>query len=685
MVNLSKKEAKERIEKLKKEINYHRYLYHVLDQQEISEAALDSLKHELDEWERKFPEFITPDSPTQRVGGQPLDKFKKIRHTEPMLSLNDTFSEEEVIEWEKRIKKLLVASDKLDYFAEIKMDGLAVSLIYRNGIFVEGSTRGNGLIGEEITHNLKTIEAIPLKLEIGKLDKEVQAQALKEIEIRGEVFMSKKALNDLNKQQEKRGEQLFANPRNAAAGSLRQLDPKVTADRNLDFYAYGLVTDLGQKTHQESHQLVKVLGLKDNPHNQACKNLTEVFVYYKKIEGIRSKLPYEIDGTVINVNDNRVFKKLGVVGKAPRAAIAYKFPGLEATTKVNNIIVQVGRTGKLTPVAVLEPVNLSGVTISRATLHNQDEIKRLDVRIGDTVIIQRAGDVIPDIVKVLPALRTGQEKKFQLPKKCPICDSTVLRKEGEVDYYCSNKKCFALQLKNLYHFVSKKAFDIEHLGPKIIDQLVNVGLIKDAADIFSLIIGDLESLDRFAEKSAQNLIEAINQVKKINLARFIYALGIRHVGEENAQLLGQKFQTHGLKLKIEDIIKQTKNWTTKDLENINDIGPVVGQSIIEWFHDEKNIKLLEKFAKAGIELEVSKVEVNKKLENKTFVLTGTLVSLTRDQAKDKIRLLGGKTSSSVSKETDFVVAGEEAGSKLDKAEKLGIKIINEQEFLKMIK
>ncbi|MBS4033668.1 MAG: NAD-dependent DNA ligase LigA [Ignavibacterium sp.] len=690
MISANLKKVKERIEKLKNEINYHRYLYHVLDKQEISDAALDSLKHELDELEKQYPEFITSDSPSQRVGGLSLDKFQKVRHSQPMLSLNDVFDEKEVSDWQARIKKLLALKDQLNYFAEIKMDGLAVSLIYKNGIFTQGATRGDGYVGENITQNLKTIEAIPLKLEIEKLSSEFKEKAKKEIEIRGEVFMSKKALAELNDIQKKNKEQLFANPRNAAAGSLRQLDSQITAQRKLDFYAYSLVTDLGQKTHQESHRLIKSLGFKESSHNQLCHNLDEVFIYYRKIIKLRSGLPYEIDGTVINVNDNRFFEKLGVVGKAPRGAIAYKFPGIEKITRIRDIIVQVGRTGKLTPIALLEPVKLSGVIISRATLHNQDEIARLGVKIGDTVIIKRAGDVIPDIVKVLTNLRVGKEKKFEIPKKCPFCGFEVKRKKQEVDYYCLNKKCFATQRRGLYHFVSKKAFDIEHLGPKIINQLINSCLIKDAADIFSLTQGDFESLERFAKKSAQNLIEAINQAKKISLARFIYALGIRHVGEETAQLLAQQVMVN-LKpkitnLKIMEVLKIFQNFLLEDLQSISDIGPVVGQSIYNWFDDEKNIKFLEKFERAGVEfITFQQQAVSDKFKNKTFILTGALQSMTRDKAKEKIRQLGGKISSSISKETDFVVVGDEAGSKLEKAKRLNVKILNEQEFLKMIK
>ncbi len=484
---LTKKEARERIEKLKKEIQHHDYLYYVLDRLEISDAVYDSLKRELVELEKQFPDLVTPDSPTQRVGGPPLEKFEKVKHKVPMLSLQDAMNEKELKDWEERIRKFLAPSEKLDYFSELKMDGLAVTLIYKNGIFYKGATRGDGFTGEEITQNLKTIKSIPLRLRLEELEKILKKEIkISEIEIRGEVFMSKKAFLEVNEKQKKNREIVFANPRNAAAGSVRQLDPKITASRKLDFYGYQIVTEIGQKTHQEVHQFLKILGFKENPHNQFCKNLEEIIEFHKNIAKIREKLPYEIDGIVVTVNNNKIFNKLGVVSRVPRGSIAYKFPAAEATTKVKNIIVQVGRTGKLTPVAILEPVRVKGVTISRATLHNEDEIKRLDVRINDTVIVQRAGDVIPDVVSVLKSLRTGKEKKFVMSKNCPICGAKVYRKEGEVAYYCSNKKCFATQQRYLYHFVSKKAFDIKHLGPKIVDQLVNEGLIKDAADIFSL-------------------------------------------------------------------------------------------------------------------------------------------------------------------------------------------------------
>ncbi|MCD6412233.1 NAD-dependent DNA ligase LigA [bacterium] len=670
---LSKEEAKKRIEKLRKEIEYHYYLYYVLNRPEISDAAYDSLKRELIELEKQFPEFVTPDSPTQRVGGPPLEKFEKVTHKVPMLTLNDAMDEEELREWEERIKRLLSPSEikKLDYFAELKMDGLAMSLIYRDGILVKGATRGDGYTGEDVTQNVKTIRAIPLRLRLENLPKKYKIP--KEIEIRGEVYMSKKAFEKLNEEQRKKGEPLFANPRNAAAGSVRQLDPKITASRELSFYGYQIVTDLGFETHQESHQVMKLLGIPDNPYNRYCKNLEEVIKFHHYIQSIREKLPYDIDGIVVNVNDNRIFEKLGIVGRAPRGAIAYKFPGVEATTKIKDIIVQVGRTGKLTPVAILEPVKVGGVTISRATLHNADEIKRLGVKIGDTVIVRRAGDVIPEVVKVITSLRDGSEKEFKMPKTCPYCGSKVIKKEGEVDYYCSNPNCFAAQRRYLYHFVSKKAFDIEGLGPKIIDQLLEEGLIRDASDIFKLKKGDLIPLERFAEKSAQNLIEAIEKSKEIPLARFIYALGIRHVGEETANLLATRFGS----------IENLKKASLEELKEIPDIGEIVAESIYSWFHDKKNLQFIQKLLDAGVKILPPK-KIKTKLKGKTFVFTGALKSMTRDEASEKVRLLGGHVSSSVSRNTDYVVVGENPGSKYERAKKLGIKILTEEEFLKMI-
>ncbi|MBU1890317.1 NAD-dependent DNA ligase LigA [Patescibacteria group bacterium] len=670
---MNKEQAKNRIAKLRQEINHHRHLYHVLDKVEITDAALDSLKHELDQLESQYPDLITPESPTQRVGGKPLKKFKKVRHTAPMLSLNDLFSEEELSAWEKRLLKLLPSQTRLDYYSEVKMDGLAVTLIYRQGVLHIGATRGDGQIGEDVTHNIKTIEAIPLKLEIDRLPKKFRQTALNEVEIRGEVFMTKDVFKRINHIQKKKNEPEFANPRNAAAGSIRQLDPRVAARRELSFYAYDLVSDLGQKTHAESHELASLLGFKYNKENQYCRNLEEIVLYHKKIDKRRQKLPYQIDGVVVNINNLETYQKLGVVGKAPRGAVAYKYPAEQAVSIVEAIKVQVGRTGALTPVAWLKPVKVAGSTISRATLHNEDEIKRLDVRVGDTVIIQKAGDIIPDIVKVLVKLRTGKEKKFYFPNQCPVCGSKVARQEDEVAYYCTNQNCYAQLKEKLYHFVSKKAFNIDGLGPRIIDQLLERELIVDPADLFTLKETDVEPLEGFAEKAAKNLIESIQAKKAISLGKLIYALGIRHVGEETANDLAEHFGS----------LEKLESANIETLSRIHEIGDVMAQSLFKYFRHPENKKLLNKLRQQKIKT-LNPKKRSTKLQGKTFVLTGTLEKFTRDEAKNLIRSLGGSVIGSVSKKTNYLVAGGEPGSKYAKAVSLNIKIITELEFINLL-
>lgn len=696
---MTKQEAKQRIEKLKRVINHHRYLYHVLDRQEISEAALDSLKKELFDLEQKFPEFITPDSPTQRVGGKPLAKFEKAWHPQPMLSFNDAFSEKDMEDWLERISKLLTAEERsqIDFYCELKIDGLAIELIYEDSpptdkwaggeIFSTGLTRGDGLIGENVSQNLKTIEAIPLKLrekeevigdlkkeEMEEAAKEISEKGLKEIIVRGEVFTNRKEFERINKEQEKKGLPTFANPRNMAAGSVRQLDPKITSQRGLDSFAYELITDFGQETHEEKHKLLKALGFKTNPHNKYCKNLKEVFTLHDFWQKNREKLSYEIDGIVVIVNSNKLYTKLGIVGKAPRATIAYKFPLKQATTIVEAISVQVGRTGALTPVASLKPVEVGGVTISRATLHNEDEIKRLDVKIGDTVIVGRAGDVIPDIVKVLPELRTGKEKEFKFPEKCPVCGNKVIKKPGEAVWRCINPKCFARQKEYFYHFISRGAFDIRGLGPKVIDRLIDEGLVSDPADLFKLKEGDILPLERFAEKSAKNLIEAIQSKKEVTLSRFIYALGIRNVGEETAQDLAEFFGS----------VEKLGKASFEELQKIMDVGPIVAKSIYGWFSQKKNLEFLEKLKKVEVEIVIERKIRKQPLQDKTFVLTGGLETMSREEAKEKIRILGGEIAESVSKNTDYIIVGKEPGLKYEKAKILGIKLLNEQEFLKLV-
>lgn len=714
---MDKKTSKERIEHLKKTINHHRYLYHVLDRQEISDAALDSLKKELFDLEQEFSEFITPDSPTQRIGGQPLKQFKKVRHEAPMLSFNDAFSEQDMRDWLERVENYLktqIHADKTQinadgdknisenlrknlresvFYCELKIDGLAIELVYENGVLVQGSTRGDGIIGEDVTQNLKTIEAIPLELETKKLKLKT-----KKLIVRGEVFLSKKEFERINKEQIKKDGKVYANPRNLVAGSIRQLDPKITASRKLDSYIYDIATDSDVVTHEEKHNFIKSLGFKTNPHNQPAKSLEEVFKFRDYWEKHREKLPYEIDGIVAIVNNNEIFEKAGVVGKAPRAAIAYKFSAKEATTIIEDIKIQVGRTGALTPVAILKPIELGGIRISHATLHNFGQIKRLGLKIGDTAIISRAGDVIPQVNKVLKDLRTGKGKDFKIPVHCPVDGSKII-KQGEI-YRCSNKDCGARLRESLRHFVSRAAFDIRGLGGKIIDRFLDEGLINDAADIFILQEGDIASLERFGEKSAKNLISEIETRKIISLARFIYGLGILHVGEETAQLLVEqviakiknpyKAEPSGYrqksKIKINEVSKIFQNFSLEKLQEISDVGPKVAQSIYDWFHNERNIKFLKKLEKVGIIIEVQKFQSLKvqKLYGKTFVLTGSLESMSREQAKEKIRVLGGDVSESVSKETDYVVAGLEPGSKYERAKKLNIKIISENEFLSML-
>ena len=737
--NMDKQQARKRIEKLKAEINHHRYLYHVFDRQEISDAALDSLKNELFKLEQEYPELVTADSPTQRVGGKPLDKFKKVRHSSPMMSLFDAFSRQDMEDWQKRLLKILTPPTPLSkggdrgvspfkggqggfgYFGELKLDGLAVALVYKNSRFILGATRGDGQVGEDVTQNLKTIEAIPLVLnqpsekelvEIGLSKKSIKAlhDALANgtIEVRGEAIMTNKVLEELNKKYHKAGKPLLANSRNAAAGSIRQLDSKLTAERRLDCYIYSLVTDLGMERHQQELAIARLLGFKTIKHNKYLKDLAKVFVFHNYWEKNRDKLLFNCDGIVVKVDKLSLWPRLGTVGKGPRYMMAYKFVAEQATTVVEDVVWQVGRTGVLTPIAQLKPVSVYGVTISRATLHNMDEIKRLGLKTGDTVIIERAGDVIPKVVKVLPKLRQGREKEIKPPSKCPNCRGVVIKVGEEVAYRCANKNCYAIQLRNLIHWASKNAMDIDGLGPKIIEQLMKEGLVKDISDFYQLTALDLKPLERFADKSAENLIAAITAQKQVDLARFIYSLGIRHVGEETAMLLAKQFpisppallppasageakragnfQFPNKKIKVSQLAEYCRNLTFEELQKLPDIGPVVAKSIYDWFHNKNNLALLGRLEKVGVRVNSVKLTaVNQKLAGKVFVLTGTLKSLTRGQAKAKIRELGGDISSAVSQKTDLVVAGEEPGSKYEKAKKLGVKIIGEGEFIKMIK
>ncbi len=684
---MTKQLVKKRIEKLRGEINHHRYLYHVLDKPEISDAAWDSLKNELAKLEQEFPEFITPDSPTQRVGGKPLDKFNKVRHRAPMMSLFDSFNKEDMKDWEERIGRIM-PGQRFDYYCELKLDGLAVALVYKGGKFSLGATRGDGITGEDVSQNLKTIEAIPLVLRQPK-EKELASIGLSKstrvklqtalargtIEVRGEAIMTKEVFKELNKKYEKEGKPLLANPRNGAAGSIRQLDPELARQRKLDCYIYALITDLDLERHEQELELAKLLGFKVISHNKYCPNLGEVFQFHDYWEKHGDKLPFNCDGIVVKINRLSLWPRLGVVGKGPRYMMAYKFAAEQATTKIKEVIWQVGRTGILTPTAVLKPVQVGGVTISRATLHNMDEIKRLGLKIGDTVIIERAGDVIPKVIKTLTKLRQGDEKNIRVPTKCPICDRQVVKMPGEVAYRCTNKSCYAINLRRLIHWAAKGAADIEGLGPKIIEQLVKEGLARDVSDFYKLTVGDLKPLERFAEKSAENLVAAIQAKKEIDLARFIYGLGIRHIGEESAIELAKHFAS----------LENIKKASLEEIEQIYDFGQVMAKSVYSWFRDEKNLKLLDKLKKNKVKVRSKKLEVrSKKLAGKTFVLTGALEGLTREEAKAKIRELGGDISSSVSKKTDFVVAGQDPGSKFEKAKKLGVQIVSEGDFLELI-
>ena len=688
-------DIKKKIESLRQKLRHHDYMYYVLTQPEISDKEYDDLMKKLKDLEEKYPEFKTDDSPTQRVGGGILEGFKTVKHRQKMVSLDNTYSFEELKDWQEYLQRLEPAAE-FEFFSELKIDGFAITLIYENGIFLAGATRGDGKIGEDVTQNLKTIESIPLSLEIRRklpeneeIAKNLQKLIEKgKIEIRGEVYMEKKAFEKFNEEQRKRSLAPFANPRNLAAGSIRQLNPKLAASRPLKFLAYDIVTDFGQEKHSQEHRILTALGFKTDPGRE-CQSLQETVEFWREVAKKRETLPFLIDGIVINIDDNSLFKKLGVVGKSPRGSRAFKFAPQQATTVIEDIKLQVGRTGAVTPVAHLKPVQVGGVTITRATLHNEDEIKRLGVKIGDTVIVGRAGDVIPDVVKVLPDLRTGKEREFHFPKNCPVCEAKLERKDREVVWRCPNPNCGARKRESLYHFTSKKAFDIEGLGPKIIDQLFDENLISSAPDLFELKEGDLIPLERFAEKKTQNIIEAIQNSEKIPLVRFIYALGIRHVGEETAINLANYLSSvseDGDKMKFHRLgsIEKLKKTTKEELEKIPDIGPEVSESIYDFFQEKRNQKLIDDLIRAGVKI-LTPERVGKKLTGRTFVLTGTLETITREEAKEKIRLLGGEISETVSKKTNYIIVGKKPGSKYERAKELGVKTINEKEFLHLIK
>jgi DNA ligase (NAD+) len=669
-------EVKERIQKLREAIDKYRYEYHVLDKEDISQEALDSLKRELSELEKEYPELITPDSPTQRVAGEPLKEFKKVVHKVTQWSFNDAFTEQDMQDFDTRVRKVLKSELKKDVFptytAELKIDGLKIVLEYEKGYLKTAATRGNGKVGEDVTTNVRTMQSVPLKL-----NKPV------DIIVEGEVWMSKKRFAEINKIRQKHGEALFANPRNMAAGSIRQLDPKLVEERRLETFIYDIAR--GEHVPDNQHkelEYLRELGFKVNPHFKHVQNIEQVVEYWKEWNKKKDKQDYQLDGVVIKVDEKEYQDALGYTGKAPRFGIAFKFAPEQVTTVVEDIQLQVGRTGVLTPVAHLKPVLVAGSTVSRATLHNEDEIKRLDVRVGDTVIIQKAGDVIPDIVKVVTELRTGKEKKYVFPEFVPACgeDGRIERIPGQAAWRCVSKNSYEQQKRKLYHFAGKHAFDIEGLGPKIVDALLDSQLISSAADIFSLKRGDLLELPRFAEKSVDNLLASIGKAKDVSLGRFIISLSIPHVGEETAYLLASHFKT------LENLAQAT----IQELQNIEGIGDIVAEAIIQWFKEKTNRELVIKLVKqVKIQKEAAVTQTakkeNSKISGKTFVLTGTLPTLGRDDVKEMIRKAGGSVSGSVSKNTDYVVLGENAGSKEDKARELGVKMISEEEFLKLIK
>jgi DNA ligase (NAD+) len=702
---MDKQEVKNRIEKLSKEINKLRYVYHVLDKADVTDEIYSSLMDELRCLEEQFPDLKLVDSPTQKIGGQPLPKFQKVKHQVRQWSFDDLFSFDGLRKWHEKIQRMVEKSEggqggkggvgELEYVTEIKIDGLKIILTYENGIFVRGATRGDGVIGEDVTENLKTIYSIPLKLK----------QNVSGVFV-GECWLSKRELQRINKQREKKGETPFANSRNAAAGSIRQLDPKIAAARHLDSFIYDIDFLQGldfPQTQMEELQLLKDLGFNVNKESRLCKNISEIEEYYQDWINKKDSQNYGIDGVAIKINSRKTQETLGHTGKSPRWGVAYKFPAEKTTTIVEDISVQVGRTGALTPVAHLRPVSVAGSVVSRATLHNADEIERLDIRIGDTVVIRKAGDVIPEIVETIQGLRTGKERVFHMPKICPICGGRVEKEivggkggrggigKTSAAHYCLNQNCYAVEMEKIIHFVSKKGFNIDGLGESIVEHLMEEGLVSDFSDIFELTAGDLKPLERFAEKSAQNLISAIEASKKITLEKFIFALGIRHAGEETAILIAQAIRME-LKIKnIKDVIAFFPKITVEDWRNIKGIGEKSAESIATWFSSEKNLEILERMKMAGVEIllgekGVKGVKEGKgKLEGLTVVLTGELAGFTRDVVKDIIRKEGGSVSSSVSKNTSFVLAGENPGSKFQKAKLLGVKIIGEKEFGEMIK
>jgi DNA ligase (NAD+) len=656
---------------LSEALHRHNYRYYVLDDPEISDAEYDRMMQELKQLEEKYPQLIRPDSPTTRVGATPLEKFDSVAHTIPMLSLDNGFNDEDILEFDGRVKRNLDTPGNILYTAEPKMDGVAVELIYENGKLATASTRGDGLTGELITTNVKTIKAVPLVMQTDRFSARPSR-----LEVRGEVFIGLEAFKKLNEERLDQELPPFANPRNAAAGSLRQLDPKITATRPLEvfFYGIGVVEDIAFQSHWELLKSLKNMGFRINPLIRPLIAIKEVLDYYHELSEKRHQLPYDIDGVVVKVDDISLQQRLGATSRSPRWAIAYKFKAIQETTTLEAIEVQVGRTGVLTPVAQLKRVNVGGVMVSRATLHNEDEIGKKDIRIGDKVLVQRAGDVIPKIVKVIASKRDGSETQFKMPETCPVCDSTVMRMEGEAATRCINSSCSAQVKERIKHFVSKGAFDIDGLGAKLIDQLVEKGLLTSFADLFKLDEGTLAGLERMGDKSAENLINAIEASKRIRFARFLYALGIRHAGEHVAVLLAENFGS----------LKELTDCSQQDLTEIEGVGPVVAESVAGFFRQENNMRTIQSILDSRVQIIFEAKKKTGQYEGKTFVLTGTLGDMTRRQAKEMITAAGGKVSGSVSRSTDFVVAGESPGSKFTKAREFGVKIIDEAKLKELL-
>src|SRR6267378_1129793 len=666
------KDVEQKIEGLREKVRYHEHLYYVLDNPEISDTEFDKLMQQLQQLEAEHPTLITPDSPTRRVGGKPREGFVKVRHSSPMLSLDNTYSEEELRSWERRVHELSGRKD-VDYVCELKLDGMSLSLGYDDGQLVRGITRGDGTVGEDVTLNVRTVRSVPLSIPKEKLKK---AGIPADFEVRGELLMPLAAFKRMNEEREAKGLSLFANPRNATAGTVRQLESKVTAQRRLDYFAYGLLQN--GRTYFERHSktldALDAAGLKVNPNRKLVHSMEEVWAFIQQWEGKRESLPYEIDGIVVKVDRVALQDELGFTGKAPRWAIAYKYAARAGVTKLEDIRVQVGRTGKLTPVAMLAPVLLGGTTVRNATLHNMDEIERLGVKIGDWVQVERGGDVIPKVAKVIEDKEHPRgHKTFHMPETCPVCGTKVVRTEGEVDYRCVNANCPAKLRETILHFASRGVMNIDGVGDALVNQLTERGLVKNIADIYKLTKDDLLSLERMGDKSAQNILDEIEGSKKLPLERVIYGLGIRMVVERTAQFLAEHFGS----------MEALEKAGIEELQHVNEVGPRIAESIVEFFNLPANRKMVERLRAAGLTLSGQKKERGTKLAGKTFVLTGTLVKYTRDEAKKMIEDAGGKVTGSVSKKTDYVVAGTDAGSKLDKANQLGVKVIDEREMEKL--